>query len=586
MQNSPNEIKEQLLRALDKDNNVVDMAGVLDVITLLEKTQITKEALEKTRLGKLINELRKKTKNGELAKRAKELVRKWQKLIMPSAERPTTNGERTLGHPAPGGYVAFSTVKPASPALTNHRLHHAVARASSPLAPNSPLSWHDSSTSTSPALLNSGHQGSSRPNTPVVGTQKGRVTSPEGPSTSDHHHVVSSASSSSRSHGVNHTDHNFRRQVVSPSVSENDYHRPSRHKGSKPTSPIVAVTDKAIRSSHSLSVDNVAKTNAANKRLRKDDESAYSDIVVPAKRACVDGKKSLSVAKVCSTKLANGIVDLVEKSNDSSSNHHPFLNENSQDHHENETTKVPNESSNCKRDANKISKQHHRKEVASDSLKEKLATHARIPKVKTTAQLIEELKARNTNVTGPTLSPAFNATACANASLFGRRPVNNVLGSAADQDVTKSKTELMEKFLRSSADSGKEFDGSSCSQFDPAESSPRGSRSAREAARTTTTSTAPAVPNVPDEVEAILASLPVINKDEINWSEDDYEPEEVEPKIEPVTDAAVNKLLTDEWEGMNGNMDHEQKFKEWREVLSRRSYGGEPLHILPYVNTD
>ncbi|XP_054274076.1 uncharacterized protein LOC128994704 [Macrosteles quadrilineatus] len=97
MQQSPPEIKEKLLKALDREYNVVDMATVLEIVSLLERTPITKEALETTRLGKYINELRRKTKNDALAKRAKDLVRRWRDMILPQAETtPQHNGSARL----------------------------------------------------------------------------------------------------------------------------------------------------------------------------------------------------------------------------------------------------------------------------------------------------------------------------------------------------------------------------------------------------------------------------------------------------------------------------------------------------------
>lgn len=61
------------------------MAHVLQVITALEGIQITKEQLESTRLGKHINHLRRMTKNESLARRAKNLLKKWREMVLPTA---------------------------------------------------------------------------------------------------------------------------------------------------------------------------------------------------------------------------------------------------------------------------------------------------------------------------------------------------------------------------------------------------------------------------------------------------------------------------------------------------------------------
>ncbi|CAK9302889.1 unnamed protein product [Gordionus sp. m RMFG-2023] len=109
---NPVEIKNKLLQAFDEQNNIIDMGIVVETISQLEKTLITREDLEQTRLGKYINEIRKKltipsdgkTNNAilnDIAKRAKNLVKKWRddhlKANKHTNHEPDNNNETILG---------------------------------------------------------------------------------------------------------------------------------------------------------------------------------------------------------------------------------------------------------------------------------------------------------------------------------------------------------------------------------------------------------------------------------------------------------------------------------------------------------
>uniref|UniRef100_A0A8C4WWG7 Mediator of RNA polymerase II transcription subunit 26 n=1 Tax=Eptatretus burgeri TaxID=7764 RepID=A0A8C4WWG7_EPTBU len=78
-------------RASTIPSSIVNMPAVMEVLSALEHYPITKEALEETRLGKHINEVRKQTGDVELARRSKRLLRAWQRLVTPASGSPAPN---------------------------------------------------------------------------------------------------------------------------------------------------------------------------------------------------------------------------------------------------------------------------------------------------------------------------------------------------------------------------------------------------------------------------------------------------------------------------------------------------------------
>ena len=83
--------------------------------------------------------------------------------------------------------------------------------------------------------------------------------------------------------------------------------------------------------------------------------------------------------------------------------------------------------------------------------------------------------------------------------------------------------------------------------------------------------------------------------DAIRWEESSSAPSS--PVERHISEEDVERLNSGHVEGLNGNANHgkcrvkeeeeeDDNFREWHETVSRTSYQGELLHILPYVVID
>nr|CDQ06161.1 Bm7720, isoform c [Brugia malayi] len=105
-------LKHQLLQAYDNG----DTKQATDVIIKLEKSNLTKELLEMTRVGAVVNDIRKKVAQSapELSKRCRTLIKCWQKLAEP---KPTSSGSSSAnGTPSYASPAVKKGLTPGTPA--------------------------------------------------------------------------------------------------------------------------------------------------------------------------------------------------------------------------------------------------------------------------------------------------------------------------------------------------------------------------------------------------------------------------------------------------------------------------------------
>ncbi|XP_074640477.1 uncharacterized protein LOC141898468 isoform X2 [Tubulanus polymorphus] len=619
---------ENCNNSTDYESDVVDMVAVLEVVSLLEKYPITKEALETTRLGKYVNELRKKTSNDELAKRAKKLVRNWQKLITSGPEPSHVNGERLSQNKPAVDSPRTVKINTVSPALSTGR----------PLTPASrPITPAVSSKSVTPA---------SRPVTPAVSGKP--VTPGSGPATP--------SSKSSISPVLNPANG----PTFAGSVGNKSLFNKANLKSKPPLSPaVVPSSDVSSRlknviekpQSPALSklncqgngdTQNLSVTNAANKRRRKDESGAVE--ILPEKRSKNENELDSLFDKA--KEIPNGAIttELHSKTLEGRLVHSysspalSSLNKTS-------TPKFP--TGGKKSRALTSTPVTPIRPPDSDVSKTAAASMAgslptRTPKVKTTAQLIAELQAKSSssNVSAATVTRI--ATNQIEKELDELNPSIVPAGAKprphrkrqsfcdlAPPDAThitlrQTKTELVEKFLQTSfapnqnsdpnlpsplplfkpetticdssafdADSQSQLDffpnnqsadSKSSSDFNYAKNADAQSVDSHENSVAPVTTAPLSVKR--DEVDP-YSLLPPVNYD-INWDEDDNPSacDAAEPPRYSGTDDDVSKMHEDKLPGINGCYDSAGDWHSWHETLSRNTFNDDILPILPYVIID
>lgn len=289
-------------------------------------------------------------------------------------------------------------------------------------------------------------------------------------------------------------------------------------------------------------VEAVPKTHAANKRLRKGISPPSS--LVDSKRTVIESSPELPSVKRAKTES--------QKSSETQLNGDHYDSVGSDCEIVSVTPAQPKQKNSKKAPKDRTIKES----LGDDIVKEKIASIARIPKVKTTQELLAGLKARTND------------------------PTTNCAGSVVDHDIARNKTEHIARFLRSQSDELEVIDVES-------QDNENGSGTTTETAAPVQSTAAVKQEPTIRTAEEILTRLPPLDVNSIKWDETPVS----SPEPHEVTSEEIDRVLNDHIEGINGNYDErgesENKvFREWHEVVSRTSYNSELIHILPYVVID
>jgi len=572
MQTDPLNIREKLFQGIDRDYNVTNMGIVVEVLGELENFHMSREELEATRLGKHINELRRKnTSDKNLAGRAKSLIKKWRDLLSSNGggdgpgpgggggNNNNNNSSLVTNGNAGARLQNNSNVATTSPRLSGNN-HGATPRGpSSQSRGAAPPSHPGGGGAAAPSHpQNKGGGGAAPPNhrqqpqsrlTPVSSSPRVPVTSPRVSSKSVSRaqppppassHVSQSARKSVPPSPakpppppqllavVNNGSGSRESPVVISSGSSSPSSVQSVHSNSRPNSPSassISIIPKSREvSPHRSRTTSPAVVAVGSKRPRpKDDHEGGPD------------------AKHVKRELPNG------SSLSNSPNH---LHD---------------------RPKKNVRRPKPREPVVNSGYDlAKQMKQATSRKLKTTQELVENLGIKTKVQTSP--------------------PVTSV----TDLVPNENKSELMDRFF-----SSQKVDEEVRSEKSEPPSRPSTAVEEVSSSEAEASSAGPSrvqTPAAPKEtVEDILASLPPIDTEAIlaeiekEVAEEEEEVEGLIPAYKPhkeITSNMIDDLNNGQLDYIGGIRDHSGEFKEWHEMASVESKDGELLHILPYSVID
>ena len=571
-----------------------------------------------TRLGKHVNELRRKAQDRHLATRAKSLVKKWRELLLPPTQNRTPPIP-TIGEPPPGGghlsmnggskslvngnstavnnresnYVNRPSSRLTSPATNANQGHPNNKSTLSPGLRTGVSSSLPSSTSTSPGL--------SRPTTPLNkhSPPTGSTTShPASPPLMPLHHQSSlnGGESVPRHNAANKRlrkdmEHENNKTSLFDVIIDQQNNGSSKPPPSKRSRPNGIVSNNQNTSEFLLQNhrDNIAINNSlSSPPLPNCDNNFTKTAVIPPNRltSCGNGTAIVPDTSTASTPSV---------SPQGSSLSPPV----------NATLDTPISSNSSAKPApgkrKTRSQRRSEDETRDDILKQQMQSATRsgvLSKVRTTQELVQDLT--HSRLSSPSLT---------------KDPTNLV------SDVTQlneTKTELMNRFFDSQTTHSTNTNTSTDTVLSPPDSLDAGdrptspdalvnNRSQRSSSLSRSESATPvdgvrtthdlASDDGKETAEDVIARLPPINaaailaemEQEIMQEEDQDEDIEglipVKKQEIEITDEMVNKY-NEQLENINGNYGHDGEFKEWHEVVSKPSAEGDLLHILPYSVID